>query len=185
VRAAARRRGIDLARQARLMFGAPPLLYEKLRQGEAEAGLNFWNFCARLESQGYRKLYDVRDAEAELGLTQPIAAIGYVFSERFVTAHPETIDRFLGAARRADQILLQSDAEWEALRPLMAAEDQATFEAYRKIGRSTVPRRSIDDEEADARKLFRTLAEIGGAELVGPSQELDEHLYYRPSVPEN
>ena len=185
VRAAARRRGIDLARQARLMFGAPPLLYEKLRQGEAEAGLNFWNFCARLENQGYRRLYDVRDAEAELGLTQPIAAIGYVFSERFVTAHPETIDRFLGAARRADQILLQSDAEWEALRPLMAAEDQATFEAYRKIGRSTVPRRSIDDEEADARKLFRTLAEIGGAELVGPSQELDEHLYYRPSVPEN
>ena len=185
VRAAARRRGIDLARQARLMFGAPPLLYEKLRQGEAEAGLNFWNFCARLESQGYRKLYDVRDAEAELGLTQPIAAIGYVFSERFVAEHPETIDRFLGAARRADQILLQSDAEWEALRPLMAAEDQATFEAYRKIGRGTVPRRSIDDEEADARKLFRTLAEIGGAELVGPSQELDEHLYYRPSVPEN
>ena len=185
VRAAARRRGIDLARQARLMFGAPPLLYEKLRQGEAEAGLNFWNFCARLESQGYRKLYDVRDAEAELGLTQPIAAIGYVFSERFIAAHPQTIDRFLAAARKADQILLQSDAEWEALRPLMAAEDRATFEAYREIGRSTVPRRSIDDEEADARKLFRTLASIGGAELVGPSKELDEHLYYRPSVPEN
>jgi len=185
VRAAARRHGIDLARQTRLVFGAPPLLYEKLRQGEAEAGLNFWNFCARLESQGYRKLYDVRDAEAELGLTQPIAVIGYVFSERFIAAHPQTIDRFLAAARKADQILLQSDAEWEALRPLMAAEDRATFEAYREIGRSTVPRRSIDDEEADARKLFRTLASIGGAELVGPSKELDEHLYYRPSVPEN
>jgi NitT/TauT family transport system substrate-binding protein len=128
----------------------------------------------------------VRDAEAELGLTQPVAVIGYVFSERFIAAHPGTIDRFLVAARKADQILLQSDAEWEALRPLMAAaEDQATFEAYRTIGRSTVPRRSIDDEEADARKLFRTLAQIGGAELVGPSKELDEHLYYRPSVPEN
>jgi NitT/TauT family transport system substrate-binding protein len=185
VRAAAQRRGIDLARETRLMFGAPPLLYEKLRQGEAETGLNFWNFCARLESQGYRRLYDVRDAEAELGLTQPIAVIGYVFSERLIAAHPETIDRFLAAARKADQILLQSDAEWEALRPLMAVEDQATFEAYRTIGRSTVPRRSIDDEEADARKLFRTLARIGGAELVGPSKELDEHLYYRPSVPEN
>ena len=186
VRAAAQRRGIDLARQTRLNFGAPPLLYEKLRQGEAEASLNFWNFCARLESQGYRRLYDVRDAEAELGLTQPVAVIGYVFSERFIAAHPGTIDRFLVAARKADQILLRSDAEWEALRPLMAAaEDQATFEAYRTIGRSTVPRRSIDDEEADARKLFRTLAQIGGAELVGPSKELDEHLYYRPSVPEN
>ncbi len=185
VRAAAERRGVDLAREANLMFGAPPLLYEKLRQGEADANLNFWNFCAKLESQGYRRLYDVRDAEAGLGLRQPIALIGYAFSEDFLSAHPGTIDRFLTAARRADQILLQSDGEWEALRPLMAAEDTATFEAYRAIGRDTVPRRSIDDEEADARKLFRSLSQIGGAELVGPSQELDEHLYYRPTVPEN
>jgi NitT/TauT family transport system substrate-binding protein len=185
VRAAAERRGIDLARDAHLMFGAPPLLYEKLRQGEADANLNFWNFCAKLESQGYRRLYDVREAEAELGLEQPIALIGYAFSEQFLSAHPGTMDRFLAAARGADQILLQSDGEWEALRPLMAAEDQATFETYRAIGRDTVPRRSIDDEEADARKLFRLLAQIGGAELVGPSQELDEHLYYRPTVPEN
>lgn len=185
VRAAAERRGIDLARDANLMFGAPPLLYEKLRQGEADANLNFWNFCAKLESQGYRRLYDVREAEAELGLSQPIALIGYAFSEQFLSAHPGTIDRFLAAARRADQILLESDGEWEALRPLMAVEDQATFEAYRAIGRDTVPRRSINDEEADARKLFSLLAQIGGAELVGPSQELDEHLYYRPTVPEN
>jgi NitT/TauT family transport system substrate-binding protein len=185
VRAAAERRGIDLARDANLMFGAPPLLYEKLRQGEADANLNFWNFCAKLESQGYRRLYDVREAEAELGLSQPIALIGYAFSEQFLSAHPGTIDRFLAAARRADQILLESDGEWEALRPLMAVEDQATFEAYRAIGRDTVPRRSINDEEADARQLFSLLAQIGGAELVGPSQELDEHLYYRPTVPEN
>lgn len=185
VRAAAERRGIDLARDANLMFGAPPLLYEKLRQGEADANLNFWNFCAKLESQGYRSLYDVREAETELGLSQPIALIGYAFSEQFLSAHPGTIDRFLAAARRADQILLESDGEWEALRPLMAVEDQATFEAYRAIGRDTVPRRSINDEEADARKLFSLLAQIGGAELVGPSQELDEHLYYRPTVPEN
>ena len=68
----------------------------------------------------------------------------------------------------------------------MAAEDQATFEAYRAISRSAIPRRSIDDEEADARKLFRALAHIGGTELVGPSRQLDEHLYYRrPAVPEN
>ena len=185
VRAAAERRGIDLARDANLMFGAPPLLYEKLRQGEADANLNFWNFCAKLESQGYRRLYDVREAEAELGLSQPIALIGYAFSEQFLSAHPGTIDRFLAAARRADQILLESDGEWEALRPLMAVEDQATFEAYRAIGRDTVPRRSINDEEADARKLFSLLAQIGGAELVGPLQELDEHLYYRSTVPEN
>jgi len=45
--------------------------------------------------------------------------------------------------------------------------------------------RVVDAEEADARALFRTLADIGGAELVGPSKELDGRLYYRPSMPEN
>jgi NitT/TauT family transport system substrate-binding protein len=29
--------------------------------------------------------------------------------------------------------------------------------------------------------LFRTLASIGGTELVGPSQELDPDLYYHPT----
>jgi len=185
VRAAAKRRGLDLQRETSLMFGAPPLLYEKLRQGEVDANLNFWNFCAKLEAQGYRKLYDVRAALAELGVAQPIAMIGYAFSETFAAAHPRTVERFLAAAHEADRILLQSDSEWETLRPLMNAEDQATFEAYRATTRAAIPRRSIGAEEADARRLFRTLAEIGGVELVGPSQELDEGLYYRPSVPGN
>ncbi|MGH6707550.1 MAG: ABC transporter substrate-binding protein [Bradyrhizobium sp.] len=185
VRAAAKRRGIDLQREARLAFGAPPLLYEKLRQGELDANLNFWNFCAKLEAQGYRRLYDVRAAQADLGLTQPIAMIGYVFAEGLVAAHPGAVDRFLAAARKADQILLQSDVEWEALRPLMAAGDQATFESYRAIIRATMPRRSIDAEEADANRLFKTLADIGGAELIGPARELDGRLYYRPSVHED
>lgn len=185
VRAAAKLRGIDLQRETSLMFGAPPLLYEKLRQGEADANLNFWNFSAKLEAQGYRKLYDVRAALAELALPQPIAMVGYAFSEAFIAAHPGTVDRFLAAARKADQILLQSDAEWEALRPLMSAGDQATFEAYRATTRAAIPRRSIDAEEADARRLFRTLADIGGVELVGPLRELDGRLYYRPAVSEN
>jgi NitT/TauT family transport system substrate-binding protein len=182
LRAAARLREIDLQRETSLSFGASPLLYEKLRQGEVDANLTFWNFCAKLEAQGYRRLYDVRTAEADLGLKQPISMIGYAFSEDFLVAHPGMIDRFLAAARKADQILLQSDAEWEALRPLIAADDQATFEAYRATARATIPRRSIDAEETDARRLFRTLADIGGAELVGPSQEIDAGLYYHPSV---
>ena len=90
------------------------------------------------------------------------------------------IDRFLAAARQADRILRESDADWEALRPLMATESTTVFESYRTTVRGTVPRGDIDAEEADARKLFKALASIGGSNLVGPSQQLDEGLYYRP-----
>ncbi len=185
VLAAAKINGIDLKHESKLMFGAPPLLYEKFRQGEADANLNFWNFCARLEAQGFRKLLDVRDAQAILGLKQPVAIVGYVFAEGLAQSRRGAVERFLTITRKADQILLQSDSEWEALRPLMNAENEAVFLAYRTVSRNTIPHRSIDDEEADARLLFTKLAEIGGPELVGPSKELGAGLYFRPSWPGN
>ena len=181
VRAAALRRGTDLKREATLQYGAPPLIYQKLLQGEAEASLNFWNFCAQLESQGYRRLYDVRDAQAELGLKEPLSLTGYVFPESFATTRKDTIERFLSVVRQANDILLNSDAEWDALRPLMRADDEATFLALRDRTRQGLPRRSVNAEEADARALFRVLAEIAGTELVGAAKELDPGLYYHPS----
>jgi NitT/TauT family transport system substrate-binding protein len=182
VQAAAIRQGINLKRDATPAYGAPPLISQKLQQGEAEASLNFWNFCASLETQGYRRIFEVRDAEAVLGLAEPVALIGYAFTEQFAAAHPGTIDRFIAAARKADDIMLQSDQEWDALRPLMNAGDDKTFAAYRERTREGIPRRPIDAEESDARALFKALANIGGAELVGPSQALDPGLYYRPAL---
>jgi NitT/TauT family transport system substrate-binding protein len=181
VQAAAARRGIDLKRDATLEYGAPPLIYQKLQQGEAEASLNFWNFCARLETQGYRRILDVRDAEAALGVREPVALIGYVFSEQFAADHKSEIDRFIAAAREANDIMLRSDEEWDALRPLMKAEDDRTFVAYRDRTREGIPQRSIAAEQADARALFGALASAGGEDLVGPSQELDSKLYYQPA----
>ncbi|MGA2795153.1 MAG: ABC transporter substrate-binding protein [Roseiarcus sp.] len=181
VQAMAIREGVDLKHEARLQFGAPPLIFEKTLQGEPDAGLNFWNFCARLETQGFRRLLDVREAELKLDLKEPIALTGFAFSEDFVKAHKTTLERFIAATRKANEILLQSDAEWEALRPLMKAEDEATFSAYRERMREGVPRRPIEAEEADARVLFATLATIGGPALVGPASALDPGLYYHPA----
>jgi NitT/TauT family transport system substrate-binding protein len=183
VQATAIRQGIDLKRETTLEFGAPPLIFQKLQQGEADASLNFWNFCARLEALGYRRILDVRDAQAALGLKQPVALIGYAFSEEFAANHKDTIDRFIAAARQADDIMLRSDGEWDALRPLMNAEDDWTFKAYRDRTREGMPRRPVAAEEADARALFKVLASVGGPELVGPLHELDPGLYYRPSPP--
>jgi NitT/TauT family transport system substrate-binding protein len=111
-----------------------------------------------------------------------VALIGYAFSEQFAAEHRSAIDRFIAATRKADDIMLRSDPEWDELRPLMNAEDDKTFAAYRDRTREGMPRRSIATEEADARALFKAIANIGGADLVGPSQELDPGLYYRPAL---
>ena len=181
IQAAAIRQGIDLKKSTTLQYGAPPLIAQKLKQGEAEASLNFWNFCAALEAQGYRRLFEVRDAEAILGAKEPVAMIGYVFSESFAAAHRSAIDRFIAITQQANDIMLRSDQEWDALRPLMNAEDDKTFKAYRDRTREGMPRRPVTAEAVDASALFHTLATIGGPDLVGPSHELDQSLYYQPA----
>jgi len=183
VQAAAIRRGLDLKREATLQYGAPSLMFQKTLQNESQASLNFWNFCARLEARGYRRLYDVRQAQIELGLKEPLALTGYVFADKFAATHRDAIERFLIVAQKANDILLQSDAEWEALRPVMQAEDQATFEAYRDRTREGIPRRAIPAEEADARTLFKTLVEIAGPALLGSAKQITPGLYYHRASP--
>ena len=121
-----------------LQYGAPPLTFQKMEQGEADANLNFWNFCARLEASGFRRLLDVRDAERELGAAEPIAMIGYVFSEAFAAGHRGTIDHFLETAKAAADILATSDAEWDALRPLIKAEDEIDVHGPARSNRGPV-----------------------------------------------
>ncbi len=182
LRARALSEGIDLKREATVQYGAPPLIMEKSRQSEIDASLNFWNFCARMEAQGFRKLVDIRDAETGFGLKQPVAMIGFVFSEQFAEAKHLLIDRFLAVTRQANEIMTQSDAEWDAFRPLMKVDDDATFKAFRTLTRDGMPRRPIAAEEADARLLFKVLADLGGPDIVGPAATLDPGLYYHPAI---
>jgi NitT/TauT family transport system substrate-binding protein len=65
---------------------------------------------------------------------------------------------------------------------LIGTADAATLRVYRDRYREGIPRRPIADEEEDARSLYRVLARIGGAELVGPAAELAAGTYDRPAT---
>jgi NitT/TauT family transport system substrate-binding protein len=88
------------------------------------------------------------------------------------------VRRFIAMTGKAKEILSTSDEAWEEIAPLTGAPDAATLRVYRDRYREGIPRRSIADEEADARVLYRVLADIGGRELVGPAQELEPGTYY-------
>jgi NitT/TauT family transport system substrate-binding protein len=170
--------GIDLKSEATIAYGAPPLLAAKTLDGEMDATLNYWNFCAALEAKGFRRLVGMEDILPKLGAKGRIAMVGYVFDEAWSNANKDTVARFIAMTRAAKEILSTSDAEWETIAPLTGASDPATLHAYRDRYREGIPRRSIADEEADARILYRVLAGIGGRELVGPAQELDPGTFY-------
>ena len=184
LQAFARRAGVDLKREATVVYGAPPLLSEKALQGETEATLTFWNFCAYLESKGHRRAIGMDDVMRGLGAKGPIAIVGYTFDGAWAARNRSTVDRFLDAARQAKDILAGSAAEWQRLAPRIGVTDADALAIYRQRYREGMVRRPLAEEEADARALYRVLAEIGGTELVGPARELAAGTFYRPAAGE-
>jgi NitT/TauT family transport system substrate-binding protein len=173
--------GVDLKSEATIVYGAPPLLSAKALEGEVDASLNFWNFCAVLEAKGFRRLAGIEDILPRLGAKGRTAMVGYVFDESWAASHRDLVARFLAMTREAKEILATSDAEWDRIAPLTGASDPAVLKAYRDRYRDGIPRRPVEEEEADARALYHVLAATGGRELVGPASELDPGTFYRAS----
>jgi NitT/TauT family transport system substrate-binding protein len=182
LQAFARRSGIDLRKEATIVYGAPPLLTEKALQGETDATLTFWNFCADLESKGHKRAVEMEAVMQGLGAKGPVAIVGYTFDSGFAARNRSAVDRFLDAARQAKEILASSETEWQRLAPRIRVTDPGALAIYRKRYADGIVRRPLAEEEADARGLYRVLAEIGGAELTGPARELAPGTFYRPAA---
>jgi NitT/TauT family transport system substrate-binding protein len=184
LQAFARRSGVDLKREATIVYGAPPLLSQKALQGESDATLTFWNFCADLESKGQRRAIGMDHVMKGLGAQGPVAIVGYTFDGAWAARNRSTVDRFLDATRQAKDILAASPNEWQRLAPRIGVSDASALAIYRQRFGEGIVRRPPAEEEADARALYRVLAEIGGAELVGPARELAAGTFYRPATGE-
>jgi NitT/TauT family transport system substrate-binding protein len=132
VRAAGHRAGIDLAREASLSYGAPPLLEAMQEHGDLDALLTFWNFAARLEAAGFREAISVADCARGLGIAAPLVLVGYVFDAPWAAANRDTIGGFLAASAAAVDLLAADADEWERIRPLMNAPGDPLFQALRR-----------------------------------------------------
>ncbi len=182
LRAAALAEGHDLTRDARPSYGAPPLIAEKLAEGETDAALEYWNFAADLEGRGFRRAIEMADVEKALGATGPVAMIGYVFKEDFAASHKDALKRFFAAAAEARRILAEDPSAWAPIKARLRLKDDAALAVYRERYLEGVPKRTVAEEAADAAVLYRRLAELGGRKLVGDAKELDAGLFYDPAA---
>ena len=164
--------GKDLGKIAKPAYAAPPLLNEKFKQGEFDAILNYWNYTARLRAANMTELIKVQDLLPSLGVPGRLPLIGYVFSQSWAEENIEAVTAFFKASSEARAIMMQSDDEWERLRPLTRATDDATLAALRQGYREGVPRVFGQEQEESIRAAFRIVAEHGGRALVGRSTEL-------------
>jgi NitT/TauT family transport system substrate-binding protein len=182
VQAAARRQGLDLARVARTAYGAPPLIAEKLAEGELDAALEYWTFCVELERRGFRRAIEMADVEKALGASGPVAMTGYVFSESFAREHGGALRRYLSAAAKARAALARDPSLWGPIKTRLHLADEAALEAYRKRYLEGLATRPVAEEAQDAKALYRVIVDSGGKDLVGDAPELDARLFFNPGA---
>lgn len=180
LRAYARRTvGEDAATFLRPQFAAPPLLNELVMRGELPAAMNFWHYTARLSAAGMQELITMPQILAGLGIEDELPLVGWVFRERWARDKAGAIDGFLRASAAAKALMLESDAVWEDLRPLMRAENEDTFVALRDGFRAGIPRTTTAEAERVATRVFDILAAEGGEALVGKARAIAPGTFWR------
>jgi NitT/TauT family transport system substrate-binding protein len=172
----------DIATMVDPVFGAPPLLSEQLRLGRIDAALTFWNFAARLDAQGYRRLIDVSEIMAKLGLTPAPSLVGFVWRESLEQKSGDALAGFFRAVAAANDVLKTSDAAWERLKPSMQLGDPAEFGRLRDYFRAGIPGPFGEAQLNSSKKLYDLLADLGGAEFVGPNPRFDPGLFWQSKV---
>lgn len=151
----AREQGLDLARQATVQFAAPPLLGQSLRRGQVDALLTFWHFAARMRGEGgVRTAFTLDELLAGAGLTPDLPVLGYLFPEPWARDHGELLVRFQRALAETKRQLAENPEAWDALRPLMRAEDEAVFEALRAGFVAGIPGPLTEDGVEALRELL-------------------------------
>ncbi|MBB3770194.1 NitT/TauT family transport system substrate-binding protein [Angulomicrobium tetraedrale] len=169
--------GADLAEVAEPVYGAPPLVSEQLALGRVDAVLTFWPYAARLDARGFKRLIDMKEVVTGLGIDPVPPLVGYVWRNAIMAEKGASVAAFLRAAAAANRVLASSDAAWVRIRPLMQASDDAEFTRLRDYYRAGIPGSFGEAERQSCARLFQVLAELGGAELVGPNPSFDRALF--------
>lgn len=172
---------VDLKTQATLAFAAPPLLAEKLSQGELDAALEFWTFAARLEAKGFARVVDMAAVERDLGAKGPVVVTGYVFNESFGAKNGPMLQRFFAMMTKAKRLIADNDEAFAKIAPMTGVSDPATLAILRQYYRQGIPTRPLAEEFADAEAIYKVLAAVGGRQLVGDAAQLDPGLFFHPA----
>lgn len=169
--------GEDIGDTTQQIFGAPPIIMNALDGGEIDAAINFWHFQAKMQAAGAREIVDVGTAARDLGLDPDTPLLGYVLRESWIAENPDVARGLAAASVEAKRILATDDAQWEKLRPIMNADDDAEFAALREGWRAGIPPSQQVDPHA-AQRMFAVMAELGGDELTGGLTELPAGLFW-------
>ncbi|MBS3951642.1 MAG: ABC transporter substrate-binding protein [Methylomicrobium sp.] len=169
---------LDLDKTVEKTFAAPPLINQQLLSKRVDAAMNYWNFAAELEVQGYRQLMDGRQIIKALGITESVPTLGYVFKETWAKAHKQSVSEFLSGTRQARNQLCTSDQAWQGIVALIPNQDEQVRSQLRnRYCAGNVSEWGPKEQQA-AERIYQLLRTESNNRLTGGSEHLQPGTFW-------
>ncbi|OAI08913.1 ABC transporter substrate-binding protein [Methylomonas methanica] len=169
---------VDLNAGVEKIYGAPPLLSQQLLEKRVDALLTFWQFAAHLEAQGYRALLTGEDIIRQLGISETVPSIGYVFKQDWADQHKAAFKQFLNLSKQAHDTLCSSDTEWQKILPLTdAASPKEQQKLRERYCQGRVEQWGATQQSAAA-KIYAMLHQLSNNKLTGQSAQIQAGTFW-------
>ena len=145
-------------------------LTRMLREGEADAILQFWPIVPEITERGpYREVLPMADLVQRLSETDDRVPVStFLTSESFLAERPDTLRGFKGAYRDVVDRLVTKDALWEDVgEKLMTYDDPIIVRAVRDGWRDMVVRDWNRETVRGMERLFDHLLDVAGPDALG------------------
>ena len=179
-RAFARRQyGMDLMKDTEIKFAAPPILNALMLKGELDAVINFWHFSSELVGRGLTPILNMEELLIAFDIKGEVPLLGWLFHTDWALENRDRLNQFLATSQAARELMLRSDAEWEAIEPMQQIKSVSLRRQLRDDYRAGIPGEFSRQQVTASRQLFNLLREEGGEQVVGSIEQLPDDLFWK------
>lgn len=168
----------ELDKMVNITLASPPILYKKLSDESLDAAINFWHFNAKVKATGAKELISFNNVLNELDINEKVSFIGWVFNKSSALKNSELYNKFLNSSKEAKNILLNSDSEWERLKPKMRVKNDEVFLNLKSGFRKGVVFGFEDVSFNDYNKVFSILKEESSKEFINSGDTLSKDIFW-------
>jgi NitT/TauT family transport system substrate-binding protein len=178
LQALGQKQGLDLNTSLEKVYGAPPLLNQQLTSGGIDALLTYWHFAARLQPQGYRQLMSGEELVRQLGISEALPNMGYVFKAGWAEQNKAALQTFFKLTKQARNRLCESDAAWQNIVALTETDNaEARQQLRRSYCEGRVEQWNAGKQQA-AEEVYQWLRKIGSNKLTGKTEHISSGTFW-------
>ncbi len=168
----------NLNTQVEKSFGAPPLLNQQLLEKHVDAVLNFWQYAAQLEGEGYPQILSGAEILEGLGVDRNMPNLGYVFNRDWAEKNAAVLKQFIHLTEQARQKMCTDESAWQSIVPLLNTTNAKTQGLLRDRYCAGGIKSWGPEQVKHADKIYSLLRQVSATKLTGAATNIAPETFW-------